>query len=302
MIAPIPVSDRIGRDTWLGILAIPLWSLTPVFIVLIGPASAFALLGLRFAISGVLLLCLNLKQGQNIYAQFRQPLGLWALGLFGILFSQWIYVLALQYAPPAEANFINYLWPIYLVLLAGAMGAEKLTADKILAVGIAFVGAGIIMLGETGFHYSAEHQFGYALAMLAGFAWAVYTLCLKRFYLHQVSSIRGGPFLLYAILCFIAHAATGAPDLILSQTQWVYVLAFGIVPVGYIFWEHGVKHGQLPVLAVAAYFIPLLSAVMLHLLTGHDWSWPLLLGGGLIILAPLWLQYQNYARPYIARH
>ena len=286
-VPPAANDPVLSNPTWIGLAAIPLWALTPVFIVLLGAQAAFGLLAVRFLISGGVLSAIALIQGQSLWRQFYQPWGLWALSLGGILFSQWIYILALQHAPAAEANFINYLWPMYLMIFSALLGGEKVPGTKIFAILIAFAGAAVIMLGERGLQLSPEYNFGYALALLAGFSWAVYSLCLRRFYQHRGNTILGGPFLLYAAICYTAHILLGEPELHFTAEQWVYAVAFGLVPMGYVFWEHGMRHGQVPYLALGAYFIPLLSAIALNLLAGHDWTWSLMLGGAMIVLAPV---------------
>lgn len=286
----------IQPSTWIGLTAIPLWALTPVFVVLLGPQSAFGLLAVRFLVSGSFLSLAAVSQGKSLWRQVHMPLGLWLLSFFGIVVSSVIYILALQHAPAAEANFINYLWPIYLVLLSAAVDGAKISRMQFIAIATAFAGAAVIMLGDRGLHLSPEYHYGYALALLAGFCWGLYSFSLRHFYKHHTNTIAGGPFLVFAAICFAGHVWLGEAPLAFNAEQWVYAIAFGLIPIGYVFWEHGMRLGQVPYLAIGAYFIPLLSAIALRLVVGHAWTWSLLIGGLMIVASPLLAHWASTRR------
>jgi drug/metabolite transporter (DMT)-like permease len=59
--------------------------------------------------------------------------------------------------------------------------------------------------------------------------------------------------------------------------EWAVVLAIGVGPVGTAFyvWDHGIKRGDIRVLGVGSYIIPLLSTGLLVLFGPVVSSWKL---------------------------
>ena len=265
-------------------MAIPLWSLTPLFIVLIGPMPALFMMGFRFFISGVILSFAAFVRGEGFYSQFRQPAGVWILSIFGILISQMMYVFAMQNAPTAEANFMYCLWPVYVIILTGLYGKEPLGFRQIAATLLGF--GGFAVLVDSG-GWNADHMTGYLFALFSGLLWGFYSTGMRLFYSDRPASVQGGPFLLYAIVCFLSYQVFGTEPVLITAHNWPDLLAFGIIPVAYVFWEHGIKRGQMQLLALASYFIPLLSAIWISIATDKPWTWPLVIGGALIVLAPM---------------
>jgi drug/metabolite transporter (DMT)-like permease len=67
-----------------------------------------------------------------------------------------------------------------------------------------------------------------------------------------------------AALCHFAFERTVVPS---GAGQWLAILGLGLGPVGIAFyiWDHGVKHGDIRLLGVAAYAAPVLSTLILVL-------------------------------------
>ena len=61
--------------------------------------------------------------GQSLAILRRVPLRAFALGIYGLFGYHVCYFLALRMAPPLEESLINYLWPLLIVVLAGALPA-----------------------------------------------------------------------------------------------------------------------------------------------------------------------------------
>ena len=53
--------------------------------------------------------------------EWRVPARILALGVYGLFGFHFLLFLALRLAPPVEANLVNYLWPLLIVVLAPAM-------------------------------------------------------------------------------------------------------------------------------------------------------------------------------------
>ncbi len=275
------------NNTLVGLSAIPIWSLTPLLVILIGPMSAFFMLGFRFLLSGILLSFASIVRGEGFFSQFKHPIGVWVLTILGILISQSIYIYALQNAPTAEANMINYIWPVYVILLGAFANNKTLHSRHYIGIAAGAIGCAVILLGDAELVLDPKYTLGYSMALLAGVFWAVYQVYMQKLYAQEKSSIQGGPFLIYSIISFILYYLSGSPPVTITPENWPYLLAFGLVPISYLFWEYGIKKGNYHSLALCAYFIPLLSAIWIVWATEVTFSLSLFLGGALIVAAPL---------------
>src|SRR3954451_17396893 len=113
------------RATLIGFTAILMWSLLSLLTVASGRVPPFQLAAMTFAISGGLGAATWLFPPGAAQA-LRHPPQVWALGVGGLFGYHALFFLALRLAPPAEAQLVNYLWPILIVLLSALLPGEHL--------------------------------------------------------------------------------------------------------------------------------------------------------------------------------
>ena len=82
-------------------------------------------------------------RGPKRFAVLIQPPGFWTLAIFGLFAYHAFYFLALRLAPAAEANLINYLWPLLIVLLSGPLGLGAVGIWAGLSIGTTATAAGL---------------------------------------------------------------------------------------------------------------------------------------------------------------
>ena len=74
-----------------------------------------------------------------------------ALGVYGLFGFHFLLFIALRHAPPVEANLVNYLWPLFMVVLAPVLlPGMSLRPLHVLAALLGFAGAAIAILGARG--------------------------------------------------------------------------------------------------------------------------------------------------------
>ena len=149
----VPVPSRHQATLW-ALGAIALWgSLAPLGVAL-HSVPPFLLTGLGLLAGSVLGLGLCLVQAlrggaarAQALAAVRLPLTTLALGVYGLFGFHFLLFLALRYAPPVQANLVNYLWPLGMVLLAPVfLPGVRLRAVHVLAALMGFGGAALAIL------------------------------------------------------------------------------------------------------------------------------------------------------------
>jgi drug/metabolite transporter (DMT)-like permease len=259
-----------SRATLIGFIAILLWSLLSLLTVASGATPPFQLAAMTFSIGGTLgAASLVFRDGgaTALRRQFTaQPWQVWALGIGGLFGYHALFFLALRLAPPAEAQLVNYCWPLLIVLLSALLPGEQLKRHHVAGALIALAGTAVLFFGRGGIGFAQAHLPGFAAALVAAFTWAVYSVASRRFAAVPTGTVAGFCLVTAALatVCHLAFEATHWPQ---GAAQWLAVLGLGIGPVGIAFyaWDIGMKRGDIRILGVGSYLAPLLSTGFLVL-------------------------------------
>lgn len=250
--------------TLIGFAAILMWSLLALLTVASGAVPPFQLAAMTFAISSCLGAATWLFRPGAAKA-LRQPPRVWALGVGGLFGYHALFFLALRLAPPAEAQLVNYLWPILIVLLSALLPGEHLRAHHLAGALIALAGT-VLLFAARGISFAQDYLPGFAAAFVAAFTWAIYSVASRRFAAVPTDAVAG--------FCLATSALAAICHRLFEQThwpqtpgQWLAVAGLGIGPVGAAFyaWDIGMKRGDIRVLGAGAYLAPLLSTCFLVL-------------------------------------
>ena len=248
-----------------GMVAIILWSTLALFTVLTSKIPPFQLTAMAFSVAFLIGLGLWIKEGRGILIHLKLPLKVWGLGIYGLFGYHFFYFMAIKNAPPLEANLINYLWPLLIVLFSAFLPHEKLRWFHLFGAVLGFMGA-ILLIGfgkEVGFSFL--HVKGYVYALVCALIWSSYSVLSRYFGAVPTSSI--GAFCgATAGLSFGAHIVF-EQTYIPSTQEFLATLALGIGPVGMAFfvWDFGMKRGDIKLIGSLSYATPLLSTLLLIL-------------------------------------
>jgi drug/metabolite transporter (DMT)-like permease len=124
-----------------------LWSLLALLTAVTGPVPPLQLLAITFAIATLVGAAPWMWQPQRARA-LRQPLRVWALGVGGLFGYHALYFAALKLAPAAEANLVNYLWPLLIVLFSALLPGERLRFVHVLGALCGLAGVVVLALGS----------------------------------------------------------------------------------------------------------------------------------------------------------
>jgi drug/metabolite transporter (DMT)-like permease len=235
--------------------------------------STLALLGLKlqglppFLLVGSALLLGSVFGLRRLRLRGMRPAVL-LLGVYGLFAYHLCLFLALRLAPPVEANLINYLWPLLIVLLSPAItGGATLRPRHVAGALLGFGGAGLLVTGGR-LAFSGGAAAGYALALAAAIIWSTYSLLTKRVGDFPTSTISA--FCLVSGLLSLACHALFERRHALQAAELPYLLLIGLGPMGGAFylWDRALKRGDPRRIGTLAYLTPLASTALLALLGG----------------------------------
>lgn len=209
--------------------------------------------------------------------EWRVPLATLGVGVYGIFGYHYLFFSAFQVAPAIEANLLNYLWPLLIVLLTPLfLTGQRLKTHHLVGALLGMAGAALII---TGGHFNLDilHLKGYLMAAAAGFIWASYSLMTKRVAAFPTAAVAGFCFLsgLLSLGVYFAEAPTFQALQSLTSREWVFLILLGAGPMGTAFftWDAALKRGDPRIIGSLAYITPLTSTSVLVLAGGRAFTW-----------------------------
>src|SRR5262245_24447888 len=272
-----------------GLAAIVLWATLASLTALAGPIPPFQLAAMTFGIGAFAGAFGVWATGQLLADIVRAPSAALALGVAGLLGYHVLYFFALQNAPPLEANIINYLWPLLIVLFSGLLpesaGGRRLTAWHIAGAALGFAGALLALLSPGAAQDFSGVGPGHLAALGAAVTWAAYSVASRLFRAVPSASVVMSSALtaVGALAIHLVVETTRWPE---TAFQWGVVAVMGLGPVGLAFtlWDSAVKRGDIRLVGVTSYATPLLSNALLAAL-GIGAASPLLCLAVLLVTA-----------------
>ena len=266
--------------------AIALWGTLAALGVALAHVPPFLLTGLALCVGGLLALPLSRFE----VSRWRVPLPTLALGVGGLFGFHFLLFMALRLAPPVQANLINYLWPLFMVLLSPwLLPGMRLQAVHIAAALLGFAGAALVILGDPAGagQQAGGWSWGYLLALMSALVWAGYSLLTRRVP-HFPTAAIGGFALVSGLLSLVCHAWL-EPAVALTGRDMLLIGALGLGPMGAAFflWDMALKRGDTRQIGILSYLTPLASTGMLVLVGDRAFTWNIGLAALMIVGAAL---------------
>ena len=261
--------------------AIALWASLAALGVSLAHVPPFLLTGLALMVGGLIALPLS---GFDL-RQWRVPLSTLAMAVYGLFGFHFLLFIALRHAPPVQANLVNYLWPLGIVVMAPwFLPHVRLTQRHVLAALLGFAGAALAILGR-GNGAEAVWAWGYVPALGSAFIWASYSLLTQRVAAFPTAAI-GGFAWVSGVLALLCHVWL-EPSVDLSTQDWALIALMGLGPLGgaFFLWDAALKRGDARHIGVLSFLTPLLSTLTLLLVQGDMPSWSVGVAAAMIISA-----------------
>lgn len=237
---------------------------------------------------------LQALRGRPLAGLVRLPARVVIAGFFGVALYTVMIAVAFVTAREEElgqVNLLNYLWPIWIVLLSQALLGERRSVFVIAGALLGFAGV-VLARGAEGILRPPHDWLPHLLSFVGGFLWALYCVLLRRWRIPEEQGGTALHFCLCAVLAALLASWRGEWDRV-AQTDpeavyWVLFGGVGPVGLGYHWWEIGMKRGNARLLSLLAYFIPVGSSVVLGSLYSSVLG-PGLLAGALLIGLGAWV-------------
>jgi drug/metabolite transporter (DMT)-like permease len=271
-----------GAATAIGVVAIMLWATLASLTALRGPIPPFETTAIVFAIGASIIAGAAVLRGRT--RRLVPTPASFALGVYGLFAYHALYFAALTLAPPAEASLIASLWALLTVLFAGLLPSHRLRAVHVAGALMGFLAAAILVHDKLGTAQPPEAPLGFALAFACAFVWSSYSVASRLLAAVPSESI-AVPCVATALLaaaCSLAFEQWAPPP---DWLSWSALIGLGLGPVGsaFLFWDIGMKKGNVPLLGVFSYAAPILSTLLLIALGLAQPTWALGLACGLMI-------------------
>ena len=278
--------DSSVKANLLALGAIALWGTLASLGVTLSHVPPFLLTGLALLVGSVVALPLS---GFRL-SGWRVSLSTLALGVYGLFGFHFLLFIALRHAPPVQANLVNYLWPLLMVVLAPVfLPGLKLRPTHLAAALLGFAGAAVVILGGADASQTASvgvswrEVLAYLPALASAFIWASYSLMTQRVAAFPTAAI-GGFALVSGLLSLLCHVwLEPATDLSLRDGLLITIMGLGPMGAAFFLWDMALKAGDARQIGILSYLTPVLSTALLVALSGRAFTWTIALAATMII-------------------
>lgn len=243
-----------------------LWALLALITAYNNYIPAFQLLGTSFFVATIVGVIYMLLTQQSFKIFLKLKWYVWLLGIYGLFFYHLSYFLALRYAPPIEANLINTLWPLFIVLGSVLVLKDGLRWWHIIGALLGLAGVVNVSLAGGISTFNWDYIWGYGFALACAFIWSSYSLLSSKLPNIPTAAVTGFCFVT-SILAFICHYLFEQTIWPQTTFSWAMLISLGAGPVGAAFylWDYGMKKGDIRALGAASYLSPIFATVFLAL-------------------------------------
>ena len=279
------LSERRKAILYLALAAI-LWSTSGLFVKILDWQPVSILAGRSLFASIVFLIYLK-----RLPTRFN-----WWQVLAALMFilTQFLFITSTKLTTAANAIFLQYTMPIYVVLLAYWFLSEKPSRTDWLSMLIIFIGLALFFGDEL----SAEGFYGNLLAILSGVTGAIMMVSFR--------AQKDGNPAESNLIAFLVTATLGAPFILKETwtvTNWSILAFLGIVQIGFafIFFTKGIKHIPALEANLIGTLEPVLNPIWVFLFYGESMG-KFALFGGLVVLGGVILSAVGSAKAAKEEH
>ena len=255
----------------------------PVLILLFGASLVSSVvLFVHLVLSGKARLLKSLSREDLIRSAF--------LGFLNPFLYYTILFKAYSILPAQEAQPLNFVWPLTLVVLSIPILKQKIKRRDILAIGICFFGVLVISTKGHILSFRLTDPLGVVLATGSSIPWALYWIYNVKNKRDEVLSLFLN-FTWASVYVFILLLITGKLQVV-SFKGVLGVTYVGLFEMGitFLIWLKALKLSKTTAhIAGLIYLVPFLSLIVIHFVLGET-ILPSTIAGAVLIIAGIILQ------------
>ena len=264
-----------------------LWSSSGLFIKLL-TLDAFQISFYRSGIAALTVLTVSLLKTKKLKFETDFSSNLTAVFFAGILI---FFVLATKMTTAANAIFLQFTAPIYLLILEPLILKIKFEPKNLITILITVCGMVLFFFGKL----DIGNIYGNVLAIISGICFASFTLLLRRKKLlkrseNTLNSVILGNAMVAVISFFVIF-----PRFSLTPSQIIILLYMGIFQIGisYIIFNEGIKYVSATESMIIATLEAIFNPIWVFLGIGERPSIFAIAGGIIIMAAILWRNFSK---------
>ena len=271
-----------GKGLALVAMAALLWSSSGIFIKLL-TLSAFHIACYRSLVSTVAIVCI-LKVGRRSWSLPRDPLSLAGSLLYAFVLV--LFVVATKLTTAANAIFLQYAAPIYLLFLEPWLFRKPFARRDSWAVAACVGGMALFFAG----HLEKGGLLGNILALISGLLLALFSLVLKWQRTTRPDHNPIGMVVLGNVFVALLCLPKVLPHPQVNGTQVLMLLYLGIFQLGiaYMLFTSGMRHLTATAALITCMLEAVFNPVWVFLGMGERPSGYALVGGSVILAIILW--------------
>ncbi len=273
------------------LIAVFLWSTGGLFIKST-TIDAYQITFFRSLFAAVTVALLTRKSGLKI-----DLFGIFTSVIYALLL--FLFVWATKKTTAANAIFLQYTAPIYILIFGPFLIGEKFHIRDLVTVVIVIAGMSLFFVGQL----RIEDYQGNAAALMSGIFLGLYIMLLRH---PKAEGFNPAIAVIYGnFLLALVNAPAGISAIpVMTGMDWFAVTFLGVIQIGisYILFIKGVRGGTRPLDASLIGFIePLLNPLWVFLFVGERPSPWALVGGAIIIAAIAFHTIRQYAKGVVLR-
>ena len=255
------------------ITAALMWSVGGVFIKLVD-LNPMGIAGIR-SLGAAVVLLIYIKKPRLYWNRY------FLTGVLAYTAMVVLYVLSIRLTTAANAIFLEFTAPIYVVAFSYLLLNERINRFDILTMVIIFLGMGLFFMDELTFY----GFWGNIMALIAGVCLALVTVMIRKEKESAFEIVFYGN-VLTAIICFtfIIEGLSNS-----TQLDWLIIFGLGIFQLGipYILYTTALKYVSALDAILVGMLEPILNPIWVYIFIGEamgEWAF---IGGALVIIGTL---------------
>lgn len=270
-----------------------LWSTSGFFIKYL-TINAFQISFFRSLIAALTVYAITLIRKQHLKFEFDKVSNLAAIFYAGILI---LFVVATKMTTAANAIFLQFTAPMYLVVLEPLVLKTKFEPKNVITILICIGGMILFFFGKL----ELGNIYGNLLAICSGICFAMFSLLLKyKKVKHKsentLNNVITGNALVAIITFFLVF-----PDFALDTKQALILLYMGAIQIGvsYIIFNEGIKYVSATESMIIATLEAMFNPIWVFIGIGEAPSIYSIMGGVIIFGAIIWRNFSKHEKTLI---